>query len=136
MLHEYSGVITRFLREDERLILSEELDMPLFVYALGQMMDHDLEASWRAMQAHTPCFALFEDFDTVFHGRVNVYGKASLSDKIEAVSLKDKEKDGDAVAPGLMNGKLSFGCLLNVLDGVDKTNGIFTVITTRKCPST
>ena len=32
---EYPGVITRFLRKDERLILSEENEMPLVIEAKG-----------------------------------------------------------------------------------------------------
>src|SRR5262249_55234997 len=55
--------------------IAEDLDMPLFVYSLGQMLNDDLEQSWAEMQAHVPCIALFEDFDNVFHGRENVYGK-------------------------------------------------------------
>lgn len=33
MHKEYQGVITRFLRKDERLILSEEEQMPLVIEA-------------------------------------------------------------------------------------------------------
>lgn len=104
--------------------LAEDLDMPLFVFSLGHMIDEDLEKSWYAMQAHTPCVALLEDFDTIFHGRENVYGKPTLCEQIEA---KSKENQ---VAGDMKRGLLSFGCLLNCIDGADKTNGIFTIITT------
>jgi hypothetical protein len=108
--------------------IAEDLDMPLFLYSLGHMMDRDLEQSWADMQAHTPCVALFEDFDTVFHGRENVYGKATLADQI-AGAMPNASKNGNA-ASALDVGKLSFGCLLNCIDGVDKGGGIFIVITT------
>ena len=119
--------------------IAEDLDMPLFVYSLGQMLNEDLEQSWAEMQAHVPCIALFEDFDNVFHGRENVYGKPKLSDLIAATASANNSA-GNANANGgannggqstvLNTGRLSFDCLLNCLDGVEKSNGIFTVITT------
>src|SRR5438067_3653906 len=120
--------------------IAEDLDMPLFVYSLGQMLNEDLEQSWAEMQAHVPCIALFEDFDNVFHGRENVYGKPKLADLIAASAAGGANGAGanNAAAGGNSNGqasvlntgRLSFDCLLNCLDGVEKSNGIFTVITT------
>jgi|GEM_PF-539724 len=120
--------------------IAEDLDMPLFVYSLGQMLNEDLEQSWAEMQAHVPCIALFEDFDNVFHGRENVYGKPKLSDLIAATAAGGNNAAGNANANNggnnnnqssvLNTGRLSFDCLLNCLDGVEKSNGIFTVITT------
>ena len=72
--------------------------------------------------------ALFEDFDTVFHGRENVYGKPTLADQI-AGAMPNAAQNGNT-ASALEVGKLSFGCLLNCIDGVDKGGGIFLVITT------
>jgi hypothetical protein len=109
--------------------ISEDLDMPLFVFALGRMTDTDLERSWNELQAHTPCIALFEDFDTVFHGRENVYGKPTLAEQI-AGSNPPKASVPGADESGISRGQLSFGCLLNCIDGAEKTNGIFTVFTT------
>ncbi len=51
-----------------------------------------------------PCVAMFEDIDAVFHGRRNV-----------------------AVASGP---SLTFDCLLNCLDGVQRANGLLTFMTT------
>jgi hypothetical protein len=119
--------------------IAEDLDMPLFVYSLGQMLNDDLEQSWAEMQAHVPCIALFEDFDNVFHGRENVYGKPVLADLIAASAAGTAGgANGNANAGGnasnqssvLNTGRLSFDCLLNCLDGVEKSNGVFTVITT------
>jgi hypothetical protein len=120
--------------------IAEDLDMPLFVYALGQMLNEDLERSWAEMQAHVPCIALFEDFDNVFHGRQNVYGKANLADIVTATATggaaadnanSNSNANGNSGQATVLNtGKLTFDCLLNCLDGVEKSNGIFTVITT------
>jgi hypothetical protein len=117
--------------------IAEDLDMPLFVYSLGQMVNEDLEQSWAEMQAHVPCIALFEDFDNVFHGRENVYGKPQLADLLAATAAgggtaATANAGGNTTTPSavLNTGKLSFDCLLNCLDGVEKSNGIFTVITT------
>lgn len=104
--------------------IAEDLDMPLFVYALGNMEDKELQKAWEEMQTHAPCIALFEDFDTVFHGRENVYGRQSLENIIQSNSV-GKEKIESTVT-----GRLSFGCLLNCIDGVEKQNGIFTIFTT------
>ncbi len=110
--------------------IAEELDMPLFVYALGHMLDEELERSWAEMQAHIPCVALFEDFDNVFHGRENVYGKATLAEMLKTTG-PTKDPVASNEQSGILNiGRLSFDCLLNCLDGVEKSNGVFTIITT------
>ncbi|WP_028387935.1 TauD/TfdA family dioxygenase [Legionella fairfieldensis] len=49
MNNRYSGVITRFLRNDERLILSEEKEMPLVIEANGA---NDLEFLQRFLASH------------------------------------------------------------------------------------
>lgn len=111
--------------------IAEDLDMPLFVYSLGQMLNEELEKSWAEMQAHVPCIALFEDFDNVFHGRENVYGKPKLADLISATPSGGGGGGGGGEPSSVLNtGRLSFDCLLNCLDGVEKSNGVFTVITT------
>jgi hypothetical protein len=115
--------------------IAEDLDMPLFVYSLGQMLNEDLERSWAEMQAHVPCIALFEDFDNVFNGRENVYGKPKLSDLVASSANagnnnNNANNNNNDQSTVLNTGKLSFDCLLNCLDGVDKSNGIFTVLTT------
>jgi hypothetical protein len=107
--------------------VAEDYDMPLFVYSLGQLLNQDLERSWAEMQAHIPCIALFEDFDNVFHGRENVYGKPTIGDLISTTAPKTGDQQ---VAQDINTGRLSFDCLLNCLDGVEKSEGIFTIITT------
>lgn len=110
--------------------IAEELDMPLFVYALGQLMNDDLEKSWAEMQAHIPCVALFEDFDNVFHGRDNIYGKPTIKDAIISNAANTNTTAVAAATSAMQQGQLSFDCVLNCMDGVEKSNGIFTVITT------
>jgi hypothetical protein len=115
--------------------IAEDLDLPLFVFSLGQMLNEELEQSWAELQAHVPCIALFEDFDNVFHGRENVYGKPKLSDLIassapSANATAGGGGDGGNQSSVLNTGRLSFDCLLNCLDGVEKSNGVFVVITT------
>ncbi|MFO0823784.1 MAG: AAA family ATPase [Gemmataceae bacterium] len=116
--------------------IAEDLDMPLFVFSLGRMLNSDLETSWAEMQAHVPCIALFEDFDNVFHGRENVYGKPKLSDLVTASApsnsgaTNNNNGGGGDQSSVLNTGRLTFDCLLNCLDGVEKSHGIFTIITT------
>ena len=83
--------------------LAEELDMPVYVYDLTSMSNSDLIREWQSMLEKTPCIALLEDIDTVFHGR-------------ESVSKVD--------------GGLTFECLLNCLDGIERCNGLLTFVTT------
>jgi SpoVK/Ycf46/Vps4 family AAA+-type ATPase len=53
------------------------------------------------MQQEVPCVALIEDIDTVFDGRKNIAG-----------------------------GHLTFDCLLNCLDGIERAGGVLLVVTT------
>jgi len=105
--------------------IAQHLDMPLYVFSLGELENEDFKKSWEEMQSNVPCVALFEDFDNVFHGRVNVYNKPQLSDLIPGNSLQQPQSNS-----ALKSGRLAFDCFLNCLDGVDKNEGIFTVITT------
>jgi DNA polymerase III delta prime subunit len=115
---------------------AEDLDLPLFTFSLGEMMNTDLYKSWEELQAHTPCIALFEDLDNVFHGRKNIYNEGSEADVLANVFL-NREKKEEGAQPDDKDkkstpkfGRLNFDCLLNCLDGVNKADGIFVVITT------
>jgi SpoVK/Ycf46/Vps4 family AAA+-type ATPase len=78
------------------------------------------------MQMNVPCIALIEDIDNVFHGRENVVRRPGLF----PMMLGDDKKDGgDDKGRGMM-APLTFDCLLNVLDGVERADGIFTIVTT------
>jgi SpoVK/Ycf46/Vps4 family AAA+-type ATPase len=62
--------------------------------------------SWEQMCEMAPVIALLEDIDNVFNKR------------------KSLVKNGMGFSP------MTFDCLLNCIDGVQKTDGVFTIITT------
>ncbi|MEZ6140718.1 MAG: AAA family ATPase [Zavarzinella sp.] len=108
---------------------AEDLNMPIYVFNLAEMSNHELMKSWREMQVNIPCIALIEDIDNVFHGRENVSRKTSMmpmffSDNKSSADSGKENKDKGMFTP------LTFDCLLNCLDGVERTDGIFTIITT------
>lgn len=102
--------------------LGESLDLPIFQFDLSEYVNEDFVSDWKTLQFRRPCIALFEDFDNVFHNRENILQKELKNNTVilnkEPSKSKSKKK------------YLSFDCLLNVLDGVDKQDGVFTVITT------
>ena len=110
---------------------AEDMNMPIYVYNLAEMSNHELTRVWAEMQMNVPCIALIEDIDNVFHGRENVARKnASMGMMMSAPS---KDNDGDNRSRGGGSGllmPLTFDCLLNCLDGVERADGIFTIITT------
>lgn len=87
--------------------IGEYVDLPIYAYDLSTMSNNDLIRKWNNMLSCTPCIALFEDVDTVFTGRENIV-------------KSEYERP------------LSFDCFLNILDGIDKTNGVFVIITTNR----
>jgi hypothetical protein len=76
------------------------------------------------MQLNVPCIALIEDIDNVFHGRENISRKHGMMSFLMASKKKDGEADQPPPSP------LTFDCLLNCLDGVDRCDGVFTIVTT------
>jgi len=84
--------------------VAEDLDLPVFAFDLASLYNDELKDAWANMLSETPCMALIEDVDAVFHGRSNV-------------------------ACGDRQG-LTFDCLLNCLDGIQHADGLFVVITT------
>jgi hypothetical protein len=108
---------------------AEELDMPLFVYNLAEIGNFELIKAWSEMQAAAPCVALIEDIDNVFHGRENVVRQRMGATLVIARKKKNKNEDDDEDScPPL--GALSFDTLLNCLDGVERSEGVFTIVTT------
>jgi SpoVK/Ycf46/Vps4 family AAA+-type ATPase len=91
------------------------------------MSNHELIKAWVDMQVNVPCIALIEDIDNVFHGRENVARKNSLMPLM--LSRKNRDND-DPEDRGPLATPLTFDCLLNCLDGVERADGIFTIITT------
>jgi hypothetical protein len=104
---------------------AEDLNLPIYVFNLAEMSNADLIKTWREMQINVPCIALIEDIDNVFHGRENVVRRHSL---LPFMMPTSKKEDEDKSRHPL--GALTFDCLLNCLDGVERADGIFTIITT------
>ncbi len=101
---------------------AEDLDLPLYYFSLSQLSNDQFIKSWQGMQLNVPCIALIEDIDNVFDQRKNVCQNVlSFSNFI---SNEPKSLDNKITLP------LTFDTLLNCIDGVDKTDGIFTIITT------
>jgi len=108
---------------------AEDLNMPIYVYNLAEMGNHDLMKAWTEMQTNTPCIALIEDIDNVFHGRENIVRRPSMFPMM-AMEKKDGDGGNDKNGRGSLAPPLTFDCLLNCLDGVERADGIFTVVTT------
>jgi len=103
---------------------AEDLNMPIYVFNLAALSNHTLMHAWSAMQVNVPCIALIEDIDNVFHGRENIARKNGLMGMFMGPKKDDKESDAMPMTP------LTFDCLLNCLDGVERSEGVFTIITT------
>lgn len=80
--------------------LAQTLKVPVYQYYLGTLSDQEFSAQWESMA--TPCVALFEDFDNIFHGR----------------------------EPQSEHKLLNFDTVLNHVSGVDARDGVFLVVTT------
>jgi len=87
--------------------LAEYFKIPIYIFDIATFTNDDLDRKWNMIKSNTPCFVVFEDFDSVFDGRENVYTRSST-----------------------MNKPLSFDCVLNILDGAVKFDGVVTFITT------
>jgi SpoVK/Ycf46/Vps4 family AAA+-type ATPase len=107
---------------------AEDLNLPITVFNLADLSNRQLARAWAAMQANVPCIALFEDIDNVFHGRENVARKdrSPMSLIIPPANNGDDRKRGKTKSAE----PVTFDCLLNCLDGVERADGIFTIITT------
>src|SRR5829696_5877049 len=57
---------------------AEDLNMPIYVFNLAEMSNHELVKAWTDMQVNVPCVALIEDIDNVFHGRENVARRSGM----------------------------------------------------------
>lgn len=106
---------------------AEDLDLPIYVYSLAQMDNATLMKAWAKMQVNVPCIALLEDIDNVFHGRNNISRRFPVMSFSNYSDEDDENGNGEKPEP---LAPLTFDCLLNCLDGVEKSDGVFTIITT------
>ncbi len=107
---------------------AEDMNMPIYVFNLAEMSNVELIRTWNEMQVNVPCIALIEDIDNVFHGRENVSRKNSGLFSM-MIGGKKKDDDNGNDRPSIST-PLTFDCLLNCLDGVERADGIFTIVTT------
>ena len=107
---------------------AEDMNMPIYVYNLAEMSNSELTRVWSEMQMNVPCIALIEDIDNVFHGRENVARKNQ--GMMMSMNMPKKDDDNNDRRGGGMMIPLTFDCLLNCLDGVERSDGIFTIIST------
>lgn len=87
--------------------VAEELNMPVYFYDLAGMDNQEFREGWSKMLRDMPCMALLEDIDAVFKGRRN----------------KRERKHVDT---------MTFDCLLNCIDGVERIDGLFLIVTTNE----
>lgn len=85
--------------------MAKHLDLPLVIFDLSTFSNNDFVEEWNSIEDHVPCIALIEDIDSVYNGRKNI-------------------TDTD------MDRGVTFDCLLNCLDGIKRTDGLFVIITT------
>lgn len=111
---------------------AEDLNMPIYVFNLAEMTNHQLIEAWRSMQVNVPCIALIEDIDNVFHGRKNVANAGGFMSMMygQGGNKGDNNNDNNKDSMPRFNTPLTFDCLLNCLDGVERNDGIFTIIST------
>ena len=104
---------------------AEDLDLPIYVFSLAQMSNETLMDCWKNLQLNVPCIVLIEDIDNVFDGRKNICQKGPFY----STSFGGGDKEFDSTQNKIIQ-PLTFDCFINCLDGVDKSSGVFTIITT------
>ncbi|VEH31602.1 TauD/TfdA family dioxygenase [Legionella sainthelensi] len=119
MHKEYQGVITRFLRKDERLILSEEEQMPLVIEADKSA---DLEFLHQFLKSYSPQIIQ----DMAQYGAVLLRGfNIDTEEQFENIILSIPEFRGISDAFMSENGRVHVGDLKYVLhtNSIYKTGG-------------
>lgn len=106
---------------------AEDLDLPIYFFSLAQMSNNELIRAWQSMQLNVPCIALIEDIDNVFDKRKNIAQNSFL---FNAYSNNREDNNHDDNDDNKIRTPLTFDTLLNCIDGVDKSDGVFTIITT------
>jgi hypothetical protein len=90
--------------------LGQILDLPIFLFDLSSFNNTSFRSAWKLMLQSVPCLAAFEDFDSIFEGRTN---KTSTRERVG----------------------VTFDCLLNCIDGLDRVDGLLLAITTNRIES-
>lgn len=82
--------------------IAEDLDLPVHIFDLSSMDNAEFSENWNATKSDIPRCVVFEDFDTVFHGRTNVCTSSDLT----------------------------FDTILNSVDGLEREDGLLLFVTT------
>lgn len=82
--------------------IAEDLDIPICIIDLATMTNTSFNEAWAYVSAWSPRIVLFEDFDTIFDGRKNMIAES----------------------------KLTFDCILNAVQGVERQSGLLLFVTT------
>jgi AAA+ superfamily predicted ATPase len=110
---------------------AEDLDLPIYFFSLAQMSNNDLIIAWQSMQLNVPCIALIEDIDNVFDKRKNIAQNSSFLLGGYTNIKNDNNAEGATNSESSeIRTPLTFDTLLNCIDGIDKADGVFTIITT------
>lgn len=112
---------------------AKDLDLPIYIYNLADLTNFEFMKKWHEMLNNTPCLALIEDIDNVFHGRVNITRGPGMMRSFYANRYNEKVvEEHQSEDSHSMNGTLNFDTFLNALDGVQGSEGVFTIITTNQ----
>jgi len=87
--------------------VAETINVPIYMFDLPTLSNTEFINGWKNMKHAVPCIVLVEDMDLVFQGRENVV----------------KSDYGDS---------LTFDCILNCVDGVERSDGVFVIFTTNR----
>lgn len=85
-------------------IVGKQYNMPLLSFDMASMTNSTFTSFWQSVSMRTPCVVLFEDFDSVFHGRKN------LTDTQQSKGV-------------------TFDALLNAIDGAEMFEGVVVIFT-------
>jgi hypothetical protein len=85
--------------------LGQNFDFPIYIFNLSTMNNSEFLDEWKSAKNSSPCICLFEDIDAVFDKRKNI----ASTEMFQGVT---------------------FDCFLNAIDGVERNDGIVTIITT------
>src|SRR5262249_17055432 len=99
---------------------AEDLNMPIYVFNLAEMSNLELIKAWGEMKGNAPCRALIEDIDNVSQGRENVARKGGGLLPLMLASRNDNNNNNNNEERKSYT-PLTFDCLLNCLDGVERT---------------
>ena len=84
--------------------IAQHLRIPIYLLDISTMDNEEFHDAYQTALANTPAIVLIEDIDAVFRGRENI--------------VAEKGKG------------LTFDCLLNVISGVEASDGLLLVVTT------